>query len=94
MGESRAVKSNDEIEAMRWASKITCEGHVKVMQSVKAGMRESALATIFKSYCDINYFTGKVQPYTPIVCCGPAAATLHYIDNEKWLEDGQTMLID
>lgn len=80
LGESRAVKSAEEIEVMRWASKITCEGHIKMMQEVKVGMRESQLDVIFKSYCDFNYFTGKMQPYNAIVCCGPTASTLHYLD--------------
>ena len=35
--ESRVFKTPEEIEIMRWASKITCEGHLAVMRSVKAG---------------------------------------------------------
>ena len=42
----------------------------------------------------MNYFTGRIQPYQEVVGCGNAAATLHYIDNENWVEDGKTMLID
>lgn len=35
--ESRVFKTPEEIEIMRWASKITCEGHLAVMRSVKSG---------------------------------------------------------
>ena len=35
--ESRVVKTKEEIEIMRWASKITCEGHKQVMKNVKPG---------------------------------------------------------
>ena len=80
LGESRAIKTEDEIEVMRWATKITCEGHVEVLQKTKVGMREQSLDVIFKAYCDLNYFTGKIQPYSAIVCCGKEAATLHYLD--------------
>ena len=35
--ESRVFKTPEEIEIMRWASKITCEGHLTVMRSIKPG---------------------------------------------------------
>ena len=91
---TRAVKNNEEIDVLRWATKITVEGHVEVLRHCKPGLRESQLAALFLNYCQYNYFCGKVQPYQSIVCCGPSAATLHYIDNENYLEEGKTMLVD
>lgn len=35
--ESRVFKNDEEIEIMRWASKITCEAHCNVMRNVKPG---------------------------------------------------------
>jgi Xaa-Pro dipeptidase len=92
--ESRVIKNDEEIKIMRWASIITCEAHVDVMRKVKPGMRESQMESIFKYYCENKYFCGRVQPYTSICGCGPGAATLHYHDNDKWLEDGQMTLTD
>jgi Xaa-Pro dipeptidase len=40
LSESRVYKNDDEMEIMRWASKITCEAHCNVMRNVKPGMRE------------------------------------------------------
>lgn len=39
--ESRVFKNDEEIEIMRWASKITCEAHCFMMSKCKPGQRES-----------------------------------------------------
>lgn len=41
VSESRVYKNDEEMEIMRWASKITCEAHCNVMRNVKPGQRES-----------------------------------------------------
>ena len=87
--ESRVVKTAEEISIMRWATKITCEAHLYVMKNVKAGQRESQLESFFKYDCEQRYFCGRVMPYLhSVCCCGPNASTLHYINNDSWLEDG------
>ncbi len=45
---------------MRWVARLTCEAHIKMMQTVKVGMRESHLESVAKAFCDQNYFTGKL----------------------------------
>ena len=92
--ESRVVKNDEEVEIMRWASRITCEAHCNVMRNVKPGQRESQLESFFRYDCEQKYFCGRVQPYHSICGCGPTAATLHYHDNDKWLQDGHMMLTD
>jgi Xaa-Pro aminopeptidase len=94
LSESRVYKNDEEMEIMRWASKITCEAHCNVMRNVKPGQRECQLESFFKYDCEQKYFCGRVQPYTSICGCGPTAATLHYHDNDKTLRDGQMMLTD
>ena len=37
VSESRVYKNDEEMEIMRWASKITCEAHCNVMRNVKPG---------------------------------------------------------
>lgn len=37
IAESRVYKNDEEMEIMRWASKITCEAHCNVMRNVKPG---------------------------------------------------------
>ena len=94
LANTRVTKTEQEIHVMRVATDITVEGHVEVLRKIKDGMRESDLESIFKAYCEQNYKLGRMQPYTSIVGCGPTAATLHYIDTNKRVNDGETMLID
>lgn len=94
ISESRTIKNDDEILAMRWAAQIAAESHVSVMQNCKPGMRESQLESFFVYRGQQDYYIGRVEPYLSICGCGPTAATLHYQDNDKTLIDGQTMLTD
>ena len=94
LAESRVTKTTQEIKVMKLATKITVEGHVQVLRKTRDGIRESDLETIFKTFCEINYKAGRVQPYCSIVGCGPTAATLHYNDNNKRVNAGETLLID
>jgi len=94
LSEARTIKHDEEIEIMRWASRITCEAHCNVMRNVKPGQRESQLESFFRYDGEQRYFCGRVAPYLSICGCGPGAATLHYHDNDKWLVDGQMMLTD
>eukprot|EP00356_Strombidium_inclinatum_P004552 CAMPEP_0170488268 /NCGR_PEP_ID=MMETSP0208-20121228/6860_1 /TAXON_ID=197538 /ORGANISM="Strombidium inclinatum, Strain S3" /LENGTH=506 /DNA_ID=CAMNT_0010762791 /DNA_START=8 /DNA_END=1528 /DNA_ORIENTATION=- len=91
---SRVIKNEEELDIMRWASKITCEAHCYTLKNCKVGMRESQLESFFNYDCQQRYFCGRVQPYHSICGCGPSAATLHYPDNNKWLVDGQFILMD
>ena len=56
----RVTKTDQEIDVMRWATKITVEGHIEVLKKIHGGMRESDLESIFKSYCELKYKTGRV----------------------------------
>ena len=94
VSESRTIKNDDEILAMRWTSHIASESHVNVLQNCKPGMRESQLESFFVFRGQQDYYIGRVEPYLSICGCGPTAATLHYQDNDKTLIDGKTMLTD
>jgi Xaa-Pro aminopeptidase len=94
MAESRVIKNNEEILALRWASQITAEAHVRVFNTAREGMRESQVDSHFNFYGQQNYLTGRVAPYLPICGCGHTAATLHYNVNNQYLKNGQTMLTD
>ena len=94
LAETRVVKNDEEILAMRWASQITCEAHVNVMRNCKAEQKEMQLESFFNFYGQQHYYTGRVAPYGSICGCGPSSATLHYNTNQGWLKDGQTMLTD
>lgn len=75
--ESRCTKTPEEIEVMRYVSKISSEAHVEVMRSCKPGMMEYQLESIFLHKA---YFNGgcRFAPYTAIIGAGEHGAFLHY----------------
>ncbi len=89
--EMRLHKSEKEIKLMQLASDISAEAHTRVMQTVKPGMMEYALEA------ELNYIFGKngcVPSYNSIVGGGANACILHYVENDKALNDGDLVLID
>ena len=89
--EMRLKKSEQEIELMQIASNISAEAHTRAMQTVKPNMMEYALEA------ELNYIFGKngcVPAYNSIVGGGENACILHYVENNKPLQDGDLVLID
>ncbi len=88
----RVVKNEDELNALRSASKITCEAHRAAMAKAGPGVFEYELEAL------INYTfrrRGGTGPgYTTIVGAGANATVLHYIENDKAVADGELILID
>lgn len=89
----RSIKSPQEIEIMRIAGKAAVEGHLIVMKNSKPGLVESYLLSKFKSYGTENYNTN-LEPYRGIVASGVNSATLHYIINDKIIQDNEFILCD
>jgi len=88
----RLIKSKSEIRLIQKAINITKEAHHKAMNYSKIAKNEYELQAeieyIFKSkgaYSDA---------YTSIVACGNSANTLHYIENNKLLQENKLILID
>ena len=87
----RLHKSEQEIKLMQLASNISSEAHTRAMQTVRPGMMEYALEA------EINYIFGKngcVPSYNSIVGGGANGCILHYVENDKELNDGDLVLID
>ena len=91
--ESRVIKNDEEIEILKWANLIAGLAHVDVMRKIKCGIRESALAAKFKSYCMENY-NCKFQPYQCICASGHNPATLHYEVNNDMIPEKSMCLLD
>ncbi|MAY41784.1 MULTISPECIES: Xaa-Pro aminopeptidase [unclassified Neptuniibacter] len=92
LNEMRLIKTDAEKEMMRQAGDISAQGHVKAMQLCKPGMMEYQLEAEI-----LHHFTmqGCRQPaYSSIVGGGENACVLHYIENDKTLNDGDLVLID
>lgn len=91
LDEMRLHKEPQEIELMQIASDISAQAHTQAMKSVRPGMMEYALEA------ELNYIFGKngcVPSYNSIVGGGENACILHYVENNKQLNDGDLVLID
>lgn len=90
--EMRLFKSEDEIEAMRRAAIVSCEGHRRAMSRARAGQYE------YEVEAEIEYAfraRGASAPaYPSIVAAGANATVLHYTENCCRLEEADLLLID
>lgn len=88
----RLIKSDSEIKLIKKAIEITTKAHHKLIEMDKKDKNEyellSKIEHTFKSNGAYN------DAYTSIVAGGNSANTLHYIDNNRALVDGELILID
>ena len=87
----RLYKSRAEISAMRKAAKIAVGAHRRAMTVVMPGMYEYEVEAEY-----IHEFRrhDATISYPPIVGAGANSCTLHYVDNNAELADGDLLLID
>jgi Xaa-Pro dipeptidase len=88
----RIVKDDSEIQAMRRASETNESVFRQVMEGIRPGVTERALATAWqKAALDAN---GEELPELPIVASGPNAASPHTEAGPRRLEGGDLLIID
>ncbi len=87
----RLYKSRAEISAMRKAAKIAVSAHKRAMISVRPGLYEYEVEAEFVH--EFRRHDAAVS-YLPIVGGGANACTLHYVENNAPLNDGDLLLID
>eukprot|EP01041_Mallomonas_annulata_P004171 gene4171-8290_t len=93
----RAVKSEYEIEVMKYVAWVGSNAHVTVMRNTQIGMMEYQLEARFQY--EIYHKGGcRHVAYTSICACGPNSAVLHYghsgAPNDSQLTDGDMALLD
>lgn len=90
--EMRMHKGPEEVALLRKAAAITAEAHVEAMRLAAPGVNERELEAV------INYTfrrRGCSGPgYNSIVGSADNATILHYVENDRDLEDGDLVLID
>ncbi len=88
----RLVKSEAELVQLREACRITGEGFVEVLRSIKPGMGEWELEGLLSS----AYIRRRARKFSflPIIASGADTCVLHYISNHKRCEDGDLILFD
>lgn len=95
--EVRVIKSDMEINLMRYCALAASQAHVAVMRTAKPGIMEYELEAwfLFNIYAEHGC---RFTPYTCICACGPSSATLHYghagFPNSRRVCDGEMALLD
>ncbi|ORY59269.1 prolidase [Pseudomassariella vexata] len=90
--ECRVVKDDYEIALIRKANIVSGVAHRKVLESVRKVANEYELEGVFVGECMRG--GAKHQAYPCIVASGRAAATLHYVHNNKEVEGKELLLLD
>jgi len=87
----RLYKSRAEIAAMRRSAKVAVAAHERAMRASAPGRYEYEIEAEFRHEFRRN---NAWVSYSPIVGSGANACTLHYVENNAQLEDGDLLLID
>jgi Xaa-Pro aminopeptidase len=92
IAEQRIKKSVSEIESLRAACSLSAEGHREAMRFARPGMYE------YQVQAAMEYVWREAgsprDGYPSIVASGANAVILHYIENDRQIEDGDLVLID
>jgi Xaa-Pro aminopeptidase len=88
----RAIKSPAEIELLRKASDASIAAQLAGMRAIKPGVRERTIAGI--EIAKMMQDGCERVSYAPIVGSGPNSTTLHYSDNSRVMQSGDTVVID
>ena len=89
--EMRQIKSREEIAFMMKSAVTSVEAHLRVMKECKPGVYEYQLAASIHHQFGQN---GSVPAYNSIVASGDNACTLHYVENQSKLKQGDLLLTD
>lgn len=88
----RRVKSPTELELMRKAIAISVKAHNQAREMTQPGLYEYEIQAEME-----NIFRregGSGPAYPSIVASGPNSCILHYIENNRQMQDGDLLLID
>ena len=90
--ECRVMKDEYEVALTKKANLISTIAHTAVLKAVKTAKNERELEALFIQKCIAN--GSREQAYHSIVASGTAAATLHYVPNNKPLRGKLNLLLD
>lgn len=91
LNEMRLFKQPEEVELMQKAGDISAAAHCEVMKQLKPGMYEYEVEAIIEHHFRRH---SSRMGYPAIVGGGLNATILHYIENNKQLNDGDLLLVD
>ncbi len=88
----RLVKDSTEAAIQQRAADIASAGHARAMRASRPGMAEYELEA--ELTYEFRRRGADAHAYTPIVAGGANACVLHYVENNKLLNDHTLVLID
>lgn len=88
----RLIKSETELELMRKAAAISVEAHLLAREMAKPGVFEYEIQAEMERLFRLRGGNGPAYP--SIVASGPNACILHYIENNRQLQENDLLLID
>jgi len=92
LADMRLRKSASEIESLRAACELSAEGHREAIRFARPGLYE------YQVQAAMEYVWreggSRRNGYPSIVASGPNACILHYVENDRAIEDGDLVLID
>jgi Xaa-Pro aminopeptidase len=92
LAEMRLIKTDDEIEALRRVCDLSAKGHSEAMRFASPGLYEYQVQAALEYYWRLA--GARHNGYPSIVASGPNACILHYVENDRRVEDGDLILID
>ncbi len=90
--ELRFIKSQDELGLMAKANQITLEAHHEAMRFAAPGRYEYEVEAILRRR--FREAGAERVAYTPIVGSGLNSTILHYVKNNRQMQEGELLLID
>ena len=92
LSDLRLRKRPEEVESLRAACELSLEGHREAMRYARPGLSErqvqAAMEFIWREGGSPR------NGYPSIVASGPNACILHYVQNDRLIEEGDLVLID
>lgn len=88
----RMVKHNEELKAMKKACEITNKAFQRAIKAVKPGKYEYEIEAELIYEMTKSGATG--HSFAPILASGADTCILHYIKNDKVMQDGDLLLMD
>ncbi|MBD2204230.1 aminopeptidase P N-terminal domain-containing protein [Calothrix sp. FACHB-1219] len=92
LGSMRLIKSQAELELMRQAAAIATEAHSLAQQVTAPGRYEYEIQAEIEHIFRLRGAMGPAYP--SIVASGVNACVLHYIENDRQMQDEDLLLID
>ncbi|KAF9994138.1 hypothetical protein BGZ79_001137 [Entomortierella chlamydospora] len=90
--EMRVIKSEAEIKLMRQSGEISGKAFIETMKFTNPDRLEHQIYAKFDYECRMR--GSQMMAYVPVVAGGSNALTMHYVNNDQPLKDGDLLLMD